>query len=544
MSQISINGLSFAYPGSHAAVFRGLELSLDTRWRLGLVGRNGSGKTTLLRLLSGELSPDEGALSCPVGTEYFPFPAAGAHRSALEVVRESVAPFRAMEREMEQALARGDLSRYGEVQERYQNAGGYVIDELILREAAKLEVREEALSRPFSTLSPGEQVKLMLAALLLRPGRFLLIDEPTSHLDAWGRRAVGEYLARGGKGFLLVSHDRDLLDAATDHTLALGPRGAEVIRGGYSVWETEKDRRDAGELALRQRLEKETARLAEAARRASGWSDTLEASKKGLGRAGPSGLRPDRGHIGAKSAALAKRAKAIEDRRREALEEKQGLIRKLEGQEVLSLHILPPRRKVLLRAERLSADYGGGPVFPPVTFALGPGERLALTGPNGSGKSTLLALLAGEDVPHAGKVWRAQELVFSPIPQDCSRLSGLLEDYAQAQGVDGDLVRAILRKLGFARELFSLPMERYSQGQRKKAALAVSLARPAHVFLWDEPLNYLDIPARRQLEDVLLIHSPAPAMILVEHDARFLRRVATGEVPLGAAPLLESRDEG
>lgn len=529
MSQISIQNLSFTYPSSHLPVFQGLDLSLDTSWRLGVVGRNGRGKTTLLRLLAGELVPGEGsALVCPVGTESFPFPAPGPERPALEVVRESVAPFRAMERQMEDALADGGqdaLLRYGEVQERYQAANGYVIDELIGREAAKLEVREGALSRPFGTLSPGERVKLLLAALLLRPGGFLLIDEPTSHLDARGRRVVGEYLARGGKGFLLVSHDRDFLDAATDHTLALDRRGAEIVHGSYSTWEEEHDRRDALELSRRQKLEKEAARLAEAARRASGWSDALESTKKGLGQDSASGLRPDRGHIGAKSARMAKRAKAIRDRRQNALEEKQGLLRELEGQEKLALHILPTRRQALVRAEGLVADYGGGPVFPPVSLLLEPGDRLALTGPNGCGKSTLLALLAGEAVPHTGEVWRAGELVISRLPQDCSGLAGTLEDYAQAQGVDGDLMRAILRKLGFPRELLALPLEGYSQGQKKQAALAASLAKPAHLFLWDEPLNYLDILARRQLED--LLPACSPTMVLIEHDARFLRRVAT-----------------
>lgn len=538
MSQISIQNLSFTYPGSHLPVFRGLDLSLDTRWRLGLVGRNGRGKTTLLRLLAGDLSPDGGSvLVCPVGTEYFPFPVEEPARPALEVVREAVAPFRQLEKGMEQALAEGSpeaLLRYGELQEQYQNAGGYVIDELIQREAGKLEVREDALGRPFDTLSPGERVKLLLAALLLRPGGFLLIDEPTSHLDARGRRVVGSYLAQGGKGFLLVSHDRDFLDAATDHTLALDRKGAELIHGSYSVWEEEKDRRDAQELARRQKLEKEAGRLAEAARRAGGWSDALEATKKGLGQDSASGLRPDRGHIGAKSARMAKRAKAIEARRQEALEEKQGLIRELEGQEELKLHLLPARRKVLLRADHLTADYGGGPVFRPVTFQLEPGERLALTGANGCGKSTLLGLLLGRDIPHTGELWTAGELVISHLPQDCSGLAGPLEDYAQEQGVDGDLMRAILRKLGFPRELLGQPLEGYSQGQKKKAALAASLAKPAHLFLWDEPLNYVDVISRRQLEELLL--AQATTMVLVEHDARFVRRVATTECRLGGYP--------
>lgn len=535
MSQIAISNLSFTYPGSHLPVFSGLDLSLDTRWKLGLVGRNGSGKTTLLRLLMGELPPDPGSgISCPEKTDYFPFPVEDPSRPAREVVRETVAPFERLEREMEFSLADGSpeaLLRYGELQERYQNAGGYVIDQLIQREAAKLEVREGVLSRPFESLSPGERIKLQMAALLLRPGGFLLIDEPTSHLDARGRRVVGEYLARGGKGFLLVSHDRDFLDAATDHTLALDRKGALLIHGSYSTWEEEKDRRDAGELARRQKLEKEAGRLAEAARRASGWSDALEATKKGQGQDSASGLRPDRGHIGAKSARMAKRAKGIEERRQEALEEKQGLLKELEGQEELKLHLLPPRRKLLLRADALTADYGGGPLFPPVTFQLEPGQRLAVTGPNGCGKSTLLSLLCGDAIPHRGEVWRAGELVISRLYQDCSTLAGPLEDYARAEGVDGDLLRAILRKLGFPRELFDLPMEGYSQGQKKKAALAASLARPAHLFVWDEPLNYIDLLSRRQLERLLL--DQGAAMVLVEHDARFLREIATGECRLG-----------
>ncbi len=537
MSQISIQNLSFSYPGSHLPVFRELSLSLDTGWRLGLVGRNGRGKTTLLKLLAGELTPDPGSiLLCPAAAQQFPFPVKDPGRPALEVLREAVAPFRALEEEMEAALREGTpeaLLRYGEAQEQYQNAGGYVIDELICREAGKLEVREGALERPFDTLSPGERVKLLLGVLFLRPEGFLLIDEPTSHLDARGRRVVGEYLSQGGKGFLLVSHDRDFLDAAADHILALNRTTADLIQGNYSVWEREKDRKDALELAQKEKLTKEAARLAEAARRASGWSDALEATKKGLGQDSASGLRPDRGHIGAKSARMMKRAKAIQTRRQEALAETRTLLRDLEETEALKLHILPTRRSLLLRADGLSADYGTGPVFPPVSFQLEPGERLALTGPNGCGKSTLLALLLGREIPCKGELWRAGDLTISSLPQDCSGLSGSLEDYAQAQGVDGDLMRAILRKLDFPRDLLALPMEGYSAGQKKKAALAASLAKPAHLFLWDEPLNYIDLLSRRQLEDLLL--EAAPAMVLVEHDRRFVRQVCSRELPLDRA---------
>ena len=273
-----------------------------------------------------------------------------------------------------------------------------------------------------------------------------------------------------------MSHDRDFLDAAADHILALNRTTADLIQGNYSVWEREKDRKDALELAQKEKLTKEAARLAEAARRASGWSDALEATKKGLGQDSASGLRPDRGHIGAKSARMMKRAKAIQTRRQKALAETRTLLRDLEETVALKLHILPARRSLLLQADGLSADYGTGPVFPPVSFRLEPGERLALTGPNGCGKSTLLALLLGQKIPYRGELWRAGNLTISSLPQDCSGLSGSLEDYAQAQGVDGDLMRAILRKLDFPRDLLALPMEGYSAGQKKKAALAASLA--------------------------------------------------------------------
>ena len=139
----------------------------------------------------------------------------------------------------------------------------------------------------------------------------------------------------------------------------------------------------------------------------------------------------------------------------------------------------------------------------------------------------------GREIPCKGELWRAGDLTISSLPQDCSGLSGSLEDYAQAQGVDGDLMRAILRKLDFPRDLLALPMEGYSAGQKKKAALAASLAKPAHLFLWDEPLNYIDLLSRRQLEDLLL--EAAPAMVLVEHDRRFVRQVCSRELPLDRA---------
>ncbi|MCL2497785.1 MAG: ATP-binding cassette domain-containing protein, partial [Symbiobacteriaceae bacterium] len=155
------------------------------------------GKTTLMRLLQGELTYD-GIISSPLTFDYFPYPLP-EEKIALEAIREVIADFASMEAEMAYtaALAGRDeaaLQRFGEVQLRYQEHDGYIIDELIAAEVGRLKVAVEVLQRPVSSLSGGERTKLMLAALFLKKDNFLLIDEPTDHLDREGRRVVADYL--------------------------------------------------------------------------------------------------------------------------------------------------------------------------------------------------------------------------------------------------------------------------------------------------------------------------------------------------------------
>ena len=495
MSMIRVENLTFAYPGSYDNIFENVSFQFDTGWKLGFLGRNGRGKTTFLRLLLGEY-PCGGGISGAPPCAYFPREPGDPSRMTLEVLQEAAPTAEEWE---------------------------------LLRETGLLGVEAEALYRPFSTLSNGERTKALLAALFCGEERYLLIDEPTSHLDSHGRQVVGRYLAQGGKGFLLVSHDRDFLDAATDHTLALDRKGAEVVHGSYSTWEEEKDRRDARELARRQKLEKEAGRLAEAARRASGWSDALEATKKGVGQDSASGLRPDRGHIGAKSAKMMKRAKSIEDRRQRALEEKAGLLKDLERAEALKLRPLTARGR-LLDARELSLFYGERRVCGPLDFRLEPGRRIALDGGNGCGKSTLLKFLLGEEIASQGTLVKLSGLTVSYVPQDTSHLRGRLRDYIRRTGAEEPLLLAILRKLDFPREQFEKNMEDWSAGQRKKVLIARSLCESAHLYIWDEPLNYIDVWSRMQIEELLLAFQPT--MLFVEHDETFRQGVATETITI------------
>lgn len=152
------------------------------------------------------------------------------------------------------------------------------------------------------------------------------------------------------------------------------------------------------------------------------------------------------------------------------------------------------------------------------------GERTALQGANGSGKSTLFQLLLGNQKVSEGTLVMEQGLKISYVPQDTSFLKGSLNALCEERHLDESLFKSILRKLAFEREMFARPMETYSEGQRKKVLIAASLSEKAHLYLWDEPLNYIDVFSRMQLEE-LLVRQPM-TMVFIEHDDAFVQRVA------------------
>ena len=492
MSMIDVSNLTFGYEGSPELIFDHVGFQIDSGWKLGFTGRNGRGKTTFLRLLQGEY-PYSGTISASVEFEYFPYEVANLSRTGLEVVRE-IAP------EAE--------------------------DWEIQRELGLLDLAERSLELPFSSLSNGERTKVLLAAMFLKENAFLLSDEPTNHLDLEGRRKLGSYLARK-RGFLLVSHDRAFLDQCVDHILAINRTNIEIQRGNFSSWWENRRRQDAFELARQEKLQKDIGRLTESARRASGWSDWTEKSKFGVDKTGAKAA--DRGFVGHKAAKLMQRSKSIQRRREEAVEEKKQLLQNLERQEALAVTPLPCRTGARLAEFRdVAVCYNGRRVCREITFEVLAGERIALQGANGCGKSSLLKLLLGEEIPHSGTVETMSGLVVSYVSQNTDHLRGSLTEFVRTQGLDGSRFRTILRKLDVPREQFEKDLADYSSGQKKKVLLAASLCTQAHLYVWDEPLNFIDVISRMQVEDLLL--ACRPTLLFVEHDARFCDEIATRRI--------------
>ncbi len=488
MSLIKVANLTYAYEGSYDNIFEQVSFQIDTDWKLGFTGRNGRGKTTFLHLLQGNYSYS-GSISASVGFEYSPYQVANQANNTIDVL-ENICP-------------------------------DYLQWEL-LRELNLLDVAEDVLYRPFNTLSHGEQTKVLLAALFLKENSFLLIDEPTNHLDMHARKLVSDYL-KSKQGFILVSHDRAFLDNCIDHILSINKTNIEIQKGNFSSWWLNKERQDNFELAENRKLKKDIRRLTHAARQVSDWSDKVEKTKTS-GRK-MSGIKPDKGYIGHKAAKMMARAKDIENRQQAAIAEKAKLLKNIESADKLKMSPLQYHTGRLAELANISIYYHDRAACTGVSFTIEQGDRIALCGKNGAGKSSILKLICGEQINYTGSFRKGSRLKISYVAQDTSFLRGNLTDYAAAVGIDETVFKTNLRKLDFPRVQFEKDISTFSGGQKKKVLIAKSLSEQAHLYIWDEPLNYIDVISRIQIEELLLEYRPT--ILFVEHDQAFNENIAT-----------------
>lgn len=503
MAEIKVNNLTFAYEGSYHNIFEDVSFSIDTDWKLGFIGRNGKGKTTFLNLLLGRYEYS-GSISTGEVFDYFPYKLS----------------------ESEHEMTADELMEYWKPG---------VESWRVICELTSLAVDAELLYRPIRTLSFGERTKVMLAVLFSGDNDFLLIDEPTNHLDKEAREIVKEYLS-SKKGFILVSHDRDLLDACVDHVLVLNRDSIEIQSGNFSSWWDNKEKADNNAIMENEKHLKEIKKLKTAAKRASGWAEKNESTKIGFDPIKEHERMIDtRAYIGAKTKKMQARVKSFEKRINHEIEEKENLLNDIE--KVTDLKIMPlsyyKNRLILFHDFSIQYKDGKSPVISGLTFELNQGDRIFLNGENGCGKSSLIKAIIGKDTDNMitkGVLETPGNLVISYINQDTSYLKGSLKNYVIENGLDYSLLLSLLRQLGFEREQFDKNMEEFSEGQKKKVLVAASLIRQAHLYIWDEPLNYIDVFSRIQIEK--LIEKYKPTMLIVEHDITFRNKIATNVIDL------------
>ncbi|WP_346350943.1 ABC transporter ATP-binding protein [Oceanimonas sp. AH20CE76] len=481
--------------------------------KVGLVGKNGCGKSTLFALLKGELSVDSGQFALPADWQLASVaqetPALDC--SALDYVIDGDQQYRRLCRELEAAEASHNGMAIAELHGRLETHGGYHIHARAAALLHGLGFANEAHARPVSDFSGGWRMRLNLAQALICRSDLLLLDEPTNHLDLDAVIWLERWLKSYDGTLILISHDRDFLDAVVNRIIHIENSQLNEYTGNYSDFE----RMRAEQLALQQSM--------------------FEKQQKALSHMQS---YVDRFRYKASKAKQAQsRLKAMEKMER---------ILPAHIDSPFSFSFRPPASLPvpLIAMEKLAAGYGNKEILSNIKLNLVPGSRIGLLGRNGAGKSTFIKLLAGELTPLHGKLeaskgvalgYFAQHQLESLHPQE-SALTHLarldpnateqsMRDYLGGFDFHGDKVKELVGP--------------FSGGEKARLVLALIVYQKPNLLLLDEPTNHLDLDMREAL--TLALQAFEGAMVIVSHD-RHLLRATTDEFYLVDAGKVEPFD--
>lgn len=517
-ASITLSGLSYSTPDGRS-LFDHLNLAFGPE-RSGLVGRNGVGKSTLLRLISGELSPRAGGITAAgrfAVLRQIVTPPPGMTIADLFGVKEGLALLDRAE------AGRADLSELAEAD--------WSLPARLEASLSRLGM-DVGPDTPLARLSGGETTRAALAALTFDEPDMLLLDEPTNNLDRDGRRAVIGLLADWRGGAVVVSHDRELLEAM-DAIVELTSLGASRYGGGWSAYRARKEielaaaRHDFDDAERRLALERQAAQAqAEKQARRAGVS-ARKAARGDMPKIVSGGLERKAQEARASDARLAERRLAAAGA---AAEDARG---KLEVLVPFSVN-LPASglvaNRLVLCVDRLSVGHGGNTLVRDLSLEVRGPERIAITGPNGSGKTTLLRAIVGDLAPLSGTVDRRVDFAF--LDQRVSLLdeAGTIRDnYRRLDpGSSEEACRASLARFRFRADAALRVVGSLSGGERLRAGLACVLgrARPPQLLILDEPTNHLDVESIETVEAGLRAYDGS--LLVVSHDETFLEAINVG----------------
>ena len=497
---ILLRNLCFGRNG--ATLVEDASLQLHPGWKVGLIGANGSGKSSFLALLRNELHAESGDLELPrswvmahVAQDTPALPDA-----ALEFTLDGDTELRAVERELAAAEAvpegKHDGNLIGELHARYGEIGGYTARSRAAELLYGLGFADADHARPVEDFSGGWRVRLNLARALMCRSDLLLLDEPTNHLDLDAVLWLENWLLSYQGTLLLISHDRDFLDAVADHTLHLEQQKLKLYSGGYSDFERQR----GAQLALQQAMHEKQVR--------------------------------ERDHLHS----FIERFRAKASKARQAQSRIKALARM---EEVTAAHVdtqftfrfreSGSAPDPLLVVHDGAAGYGEQRILSDVKLTLRPGQRLALLGRNGAGKSTLVKLLAGAIEPMAGERVEGKGLKIGYFAQH--QLEQLRPDESPIQHLvrlnsrtREQELRTYLGTFDFRGDMAVSPCGRFSGGEKSRLALALLIWQKPNLLLLDEPTNHLDLEMREALN--LALQEYEGGVVLVSHDRHLLRTTA------------------
>jgi ATP-binding cassette, subfamily F, member 3 len=496
-------------------LFDGVSFSVERRDRVALSGPNGAGKTTLLRILSGETEKHGGELAFEKGTRvalHDQRPPLERDVTLREYVLSGARDLVALEQELaslEQAMAGGahdqaTLNRYAAAQGRLEHAGGYGWRDHATQVVRGLGFADEQLDRQLRSFSGGELTRASLARALGGDPDLLLLDEPTNHLDVASLEWLERELQNLDAAVILVAHDRWFLEAVTTATLEIVAGRATFFPGPWHAWRREKAARMVHAQKQADRVQDDIVRLER-------FVERFRAKKEKAKQAQAKLTQIER----------------LKKERADATDEVALLSRR---RRTLGFEFLKPARsgRTVIEVDGLTVRIGERELIRDASFALERGEHVALVGPNGSGKTTLLETLLGRREAAAGKIQLGHGVVpayFSQQEAELDTRGTVLQCVQTMTGLNRPDAQSLL-----GRFLFSGWDEHEKQaavlsgGERRRLALAVTVASGANFLVLDEPTNHLDLDSREALEAAL--EAFPGTLLLVSHDRALLDAIA------------------
>lgn len=524
MIVLQVNNLIKSFSGIH--ILENIQLEVQHRDRIALVGRNGAGKSTLLKIIAGEMSADEGDIIIPRDTRIGYLEQHTGLDSSLTIWEEMMTVFepikklekriRALENQMANPVVYNDeeefariTKEYDTLQTEFKNADGYQYESDTRSVLHGMRFYENDFAKEVNTLSGGQKTRLALAKMLLSKPDLLILDEPTNHLDIETLSWLEKYLANYEGAILVVSHDRYFLDEIVTMVYEISRTKIQKYHGNYSNYLVEKAQNYERDLKMYEREMSERARM----------EDFIQ-----------------------RNIARASTSKMAQSRRK--MLERTEWMDSPDGDEKSASFTFPIGRQSgndVLAIDDLSIGYDDQAIAKNLNLRAYRGERIAILGPNGVGKSTLLKTIVRKQDSLGGEIRYGTNVEFGYYDQEQTSLTGnrtILEElWNDWPMMNEKNIRSILGRFLFSGDDVNKHVAALSGGEKARLALAKLMLEQSNTLVLDEPTNHLDLDSKEVLENAL---DDFPGTILfVSHDRYFINRIATKIIEIETTGTME-----
>lgn len=490
---LNLNRISYYIAGR--SILEDVSLQITGNQRIGLVGRNGSGKSTLFNVIHGNLIVDKGDVEIAKHTKILSI--------KQEMPRGDLTPLEFLLEQDEERLALlneldrcEDANRMGDIYERLIQIDAYTAESRAAIVLKGLGFSDEEQNRPLHTFSGGFRMRVALAAALFQEPDLLLLDEPTNHLDFETTQWLQNFLTKYPKSFVLISHERDFLNATVNNIVHLQNGKATRYTGNFDTFLSIYEMQQANIASYNARMEEHKAHM-------KAFIDRFKAKAS-------------------KARQAQSRMKALEKLKLIPVDKTDPTI-------AFNFPAPEPISPPMLSFENVTLGYDDRVILKNLTASLSPDERIGLVGSNGNGKSTLAKFLANELAAFSGEVRRHNKMKIAFYRQDQFES---LETNRTAFHVVADSmpkanqtqVRSHLGRFGFPKDKADQLVKQLSGGERARLLFACLTAEQPNLLILDEPTNHLDMEMRESLIEALNDYSGA--VILITHDRHLLQHVA------------------